>query len=143
MICPAGEGDIPDKDYENHMATVHGGVTQLEGIKQEKSKKQDIPKLVALDKEAPIPPEIQEVLQAIDNPKKEEPKPVAEKPAEVNQEPKKLELKYKWEGNCPQCSTPVRTVITKIDKRWFASAMCLTHEVLEQREVTPLEENKK
>src|SRR3990167_3157333 len=107
IICPAGEGEIPDKDYENHMATVHSGVTQLEGIKQERSKKQDIPKdtpnvpIVQLDKEAPIPPEMQEVLQAIDNPKKEEAKLVVPQVAEKSAEPKPLILKYHWDGSCP------------------------------------------
>lgn len=140
MSCPTGAPEIPEEQYVEHMEKVHKGASQLESLKQEKSKKQDVPQIVTLNKEAPIPPEMQEVLQAMDNPKpepkKEEPKPVAEKPAE----PKKLELKYKWEGSCPQCNTPVRTVITKVDERWFCSAMCLTHEVLEQREVTPLEE---
>ena len=139
--CPTGAPEIPEEEYPSHMANVHGGASQLEGLKQEKSKKQDVPKIVPLSKEAPIPPEMQEVLQAIDNPKKEEPKPQPQPEAKIA-EIKPLKLRYTWEGVCPQDNTPVRTVITKVDNRWFCSAYCITHETIEQREVTPLDEKK-
>lgn len=141
MIC--GENCKNDQDYLNHMQTAHSGKSQLEAMNEEKLKKQNTPPIVPLQKDAPLPPEFEAIVNEIDNPVPQEPPksspPVNKLLDQSGGEPKKLELKYKWEGRCPTCNTEVRTVITKVDGRWFAGAFCLSHEIVEQREVTPLE----
>lgn len=146
VIC--GE-EVSEEKYPDHMSKVHSGMSQLDALKQQKEIEQNIPKPleVPLDKEAPPPPEFEEIAKLIDNPpKKEEPVtptvPIVVKPSE----PTPLELKYVWIGKCPTCNTDVRTIKTRIvtnaNNRWFITAYCLTHGELEQQEVTPLDEKR-
>jgi hypothetical protein len=139
VICGEETSEI---NYPEHMATVHSGKTQLEALQQEKEIEQNIPKVIPLeiplDPNAPLPPEFAEVVAMIDAGPK--PKTLQQLPETKPVEPKPLKLKYVWEGNCPTCNTSVRTIVTKIDGRWFVSAFCISHETIDQREVTPLEE---
>ena len=143
MVC---EQNVEENVYPEHMQT-HGGVgNQLNAIKQKKEIESNTPKMIPLSKDDPIPLEMQEVLQAMDAPKPEPKGQIVEysgKNPPIIVEQKPLKLKYLWEGNCPQDNAPVRTVITKVDGRWFCTAYCISHGELEQTEVTPLEEKKK
>ena len=136
MVCVE---EVEEEKYTEHMKVAHGGKSQLEAIEELKLKEQNTPKIIPLNPEAPIPLEFTQVVNAMETQKPKSnlptPNPVIPPPTV---EIKPLELKYRWEGVCPQCSAPVRTVITKVDGRWFCSAYCITHETLEQREVTPL-----
>jgi hypothetical protein len=142
ITCVICGDEVKDMLYPEHMA-VHGGVgNQINALRQQKEIEQNTPKVIPLSKDAPIDPELAQMIQQMDAPKPE-PTPAPEK-LKVNTvagEPKPLKLKYVWEGNCPQDNTPVRTVITKVDGRWFASAFCISHETIEQREVSPLGNN--
>lgn len=147
ILCMICSETLPnDEAYLDHMETAHKGKSQLEALNEEKSKKRDIPKIIPLDKEAPPSAEMQEVLQAIESaPKPEVKVELSPTPVFPNigvGEIKPLKLKYVWDGNCPQCSAPVRTVITKVDGRWFVTAYCITHLEQAQEEVTPLEASK-
>ena len=143
MVC---EEQVDEKVYPEHM-NIHGGVgNQLNAIRQKKEIEDNIPKVIPLSKDAPIDPELAQMLQAMDAPKPAPtPPPVSVSPTlsgggQIKPvEPKPLELKYVWTGNCPQDNTPVRTVITKVDGKWFATAYCLDHQELQQQEVTPLD----
>jgi hypothetical protein len=139
ITCVICGDEVKDMLYPEHMA-VHGGVgNQINALRQQKEIEQNTPKVIPLSKDAPIDPELAQMIQQMDAPKPE-PTPAPEK-LKVNTvagEPKPLKLKYVWEGNCPQDNTPVRTVITKVDGRWFCTAYCISHGELEQTEVTPL-----
>jgi hypothetical protein len=141
MACPVGAPDMEENEYAEHMATVHQGKSQLESIRQQKEIEDNVPKIIPLSKDAPLDPEFAQMVQAMDAPKPPEVipmNPALIKPT-ITSESKPLKLKYIWEGNCPQDNTPVRTVITKVDGRWFASAFCISHETIDQREVTPID----
>jgi hypothetical protein len=142
ILCVICSENVPEEKYPEHMQMVHGGKSQLESIQQQKEIADNLPKLIPLNKDAPIPLEMQQVIQEMEKPvPKVEATPVQAPvvPQNAPKEQKPLELHYVWQGNCPQCNNAVRTVITKVDGRWFATAYCLDHKEVDQQEVTPLD----
>jgi len=150
IIC--GETIKGDMVYINHMETVHGTSSPDKALATQKSIASNVPKIV-LDKNAPPPPEFAEIAAMMDNPLPSTPVPPPIVPPVVTaqatvpsgrtgqQEGKnKIVLKYRYEGNCPTCNAPVRTIILNANGKTIATAYCLTHEEIEQREVHPIEE---
>lgn len=142
MVCMAS---IKDSAFPQHMQSIHGGMTQAEAIQVEKNiPKQQLP--VVLDKDTPPSDEFMEIAKMLDKPKEVPPVSVTASKAPVRtenvrqEEPKPLELKYQWIGNCPTCNTPVKTITLKAKGQTVCVAYCLTHQELQQREVADLEE---
>src|SRR5882724_3834278 len=150
IIC--GETIKGDMVYINHMETVHGNSSPDKALATQKSIASNVPKIV-LDKNAPPPPEFAEIAAMMDNPLPSTPVPPPIVPPVVTAEAtvpsghtgqqegkNKIVLKYRYEGNCPTCNEPVRTIMLKANGKTIAIAYCLSHEEIEQREVHPIEE---
>lgn len=140
MVCPPGSPEIPEAKYQQHMASVHGGSQAVA-----KAIEQNTPKII--NRDDPPPPDFMEIAKMMDSKPsqpetpvaKPEPTVVSGKQQQGEQEIKPLQLKYKWDGNCPTCNSPVRTIVLKANGKTIAVAYCLTHEEVEQREVYPLD----
>lgn len=149
VMCLICNKSVKDSMFPQHMQSVHGGMTQSEAIMAEKNIPQQPQSPIVLSKETPPSADFMEVAEMLDKPKLQAPPPVPNRAADsiVNEkveEKKPLILKYRWEGNCEKCNSPIRTIMTQVEGRLFATAYCLTHEDLEQIEVAPIpiKENK-
>lgn len=155
-----------DALYLKHMQENHGTQSPDQAMMQEKAKEQNLPKQqpVILDPNAPPSPEFMEVAQMMDqttkplqereestssfpsssvNPVGVNPRPLIIRPNLVTKEgPRPLILKYRYEGDCDKCLSPIRTVIIKAKGQTVAVAFCLEHGELQQKEVQALEEVK-
>lgn len=139
-----------DQAYLSHMQSVHADFTSIQGMQQKQIIDQNIPKEIPLNKDALPSPEFMEVAKMIDKPIESQPNPIlSSKPAttplvilaDVQGEKKPITLKYRYEGNCSVCNTPVRTIMAKANGKTIAIAYCLTHEQIEEKEVFPLDKS--
>lgn len=142
IMCMLCEKSVKEDQFVRHMETAHGALSQSEAMAREGNiPKQQAP--VVLDKEAAPTSDFMEVAQMLDAAPTPV-KPPAPKPSVIaNIKPVSappLVLKYRWEGDCKECSTPIRTVVVKAKGQTVAVALCLTHGEMEQREVANLEE---
>lgn len=141
MIC---DKTIKEDQFPRHMQMAHGTLSQSEAMAQAGNVSQQAPAApVPLDKEAPPSSDFMEVAKMLDSAPTPPPAVTKEMRVSANTpqqvEVKPLVLKYKWEGSCKDCVTPVRTVVVKAKGQTVAVALCLTHGELEQREVDDLE----
>lgn len=135
-----------EQQYIKHMETAHNNMTQGEALGMEKAKEQNIPKdvpVVPLDKNAPPSAEFEEIAKMMDQKPKTNhvvpnQSPISVPSAQIKKEPKPIELKYRYEGDCERCNTPVRTIMVEVNARLFAIAYCLIHEEVKQTEVRPI-----
>lgn len=140
MVCGRS---VKDSLFPQHMQTFHSGMTQAEAIAAEKNIPLQPQAPITLDKDTPPSPDFMEVAAMLDKPKSQPP-PAERQEAKASalpfpqEEKQPIILKYKYEGNCPKCNTPIKTVVIKPGGKWFAVAFCLTHEEITQQEVTPL-----
>lgn len=138
MVCGKS---VKDSMFPQHMQGVHGGMSQSEAMMAEKNiPNPQIP--IVLDKDAPPSDDFMEVAAMLDKPKETPSEELKKKlvnpfiPKVEEKDP--ITLKYKYEGTCPKCNTPIKTVVIKPGSKWFAVAFCLDHEEITQQEVTPL-----
>lgn len=131
-----------DQAYLSHMQTIHGGMTAGQAIEQKKVIEQNVPKEIPLNKDTPPSQEFMEIAKMMDQPRQNLApviKPAMDSPVLTNARDKKpVLLKYRYEGNCEICNTPVRTIMVEINAHLFAVAYCLTHEEVKQIEVHPI-----
>lgn len=140
-----------DEAYLRHMEQAHGSSSPDQAMGVAKAKERNLPKdapAVVLDKDAPPPDDFMEIAKMMDQPQQAPPPtPPAPQPVEkvvapviTKATPRPLVLKYRFEGDCPTCNAPIRTIMVNANEKTFAMAYCLTHETVEQREVYPLDE---
>lgn len=147
IICVVCGNEFSEMEYPTHMQKAHpsgqaGSIAAQRNIPKQAPvdlppgvSAADLPDpdflatIAEMEKEAakpqkPVLPQPTKSQGIVDN---SPPRPVTEK--------KPIELKYKYEGDCPQCGNPVRTIMLEVNKRLFAVAYCLTHEEIKQIEV--------
>lgn len=131
IICPACSPPTnwaTDKEYTDHLVSFHGTTSPDEAIKLERIKKKNSPVQLPPgipDTAAPTP-EFTQTMQEIERAKASQvtPSPTpAPQPLKV--EPKPLILKYKFDGVCPKCNNPVRTIVNEFEGKLIANAYCM------------------
>lgn len=141
-----------DAAYIEHMQKAHGTNSPDQAMGITKLKADNLPKdvpVVVVDKDAPPSAEFMEMAKLMDvpvpdaAPSVQPPKTTGvvsegSSPAPVVPSSKPLVLKYRFEGNCGICNSPVRTIMLKANGKLIATAYCLTHEELVQLEVAPI-----
>lgn len=125
-----------DGDYKNHLKTFHNAASTQEAIANERMKKQNLPANLppGIPAEALPNKDFIEAVQRIET-KKNQPvaPPVPQTPAGTD---KPILLKYRFEGTCPKCHNPVKTIIVDTKGKLFANAYCMfDDEVLDQIKV--------
>lgn len=137
-----------DQAYLSHMQSAHGTSSPDKAMGVQKAKEQNLPKdipVVVTGKDVPPSAEFMEMAKMMDQPSTVVP-PVTVEPVKlvaqpvITQEKKPIVLKYKYEGACPECDTPIRTIIAKTLGKTIAIAYCLDHEQVKEREVHSLDE---
>lgn len=146
IICMVCSASIKEDRFPQHMASVHGGLSQSEAMAQQKNiPTQQAP--IVLDKEAPPSPDFMEVAKMLDEkPKPSLPPPAVSKEvgtstsASVSQqeELKPIKLEYRYSGSCKECRIPVETLVVKVKNQAVAVAFCTKHGQLTEREVVDL-----
>ena len=137
MACPPGNPEIPEENYNAHMAQLHGG-SQATG----RFIKNNVPPLPNGVTPADLPsPEFMEVAKQIDSP---QPHTITTaKPPTIITEKKPLELTYKYIGNCENGHS-VSTLEMDVEEKHFVVAFCLQcNKQVESREVVSLKKEKK
>lgn len=143
-----------DQAYLSHMQSAHGTSSPDKAMGVQKAKEQNLPKdipVVVTGKDVPPSAEFMEMANLMDKQQVDKSNttvPVKmgqiveyeEKNPIILQEKKPIILKYKYEGNCPECDTPIRTIIAKTLGKTIAIAYCLDHEQVKEREVHSLDE---
>lgn len=143
VMCMICSKSVKEDQFVRHMETAHGTASQSEAMAREGNIPKQAP--VVLDKEAAPSSDFMEVAAMLDAtpPVPEKVKQVVQetqRPAPVA-EPKRLVLRYKWEGECKECSTQIRTVVVKAKGQTVVVALCLMHGEIQQREVADLEQD--
>lgn len=138
-----------DALYLDHMQKVHGTTSPDKAMAEQKLKEENLPQQQIVSKDVPPSPEFMEIAQMMDNPSLPpmDAKPTSQASGKQlpleERESKPLELRYQWIGECPQCHTPIRTIIIKPGDKCVVVAYCLSHNEVEQREVPLLEPTEK
>lgn len=143
MACTPPTNWDTEEEYKDHLVSFHGTTSADEAMKLERAKKQNTPVDLPpgiLVTAAPTP-EFTKTMQEIERAKASQqtppPTPASNLPPKV--EPKPLVLKYRFDGNCPKCNNPVRTIVNKFDNKLIANAYCMfCDETIQQIPVEPI-----
>lgn len=133
-----------DQAYLQHMQSEHGTTSTSKALAKDKAIKQNVPRSVPIGKDIPPTDEFMEVAKQIDlKPpivrSEVSTSPPVHSSGTQQQEVKPLELKYKWEGDCPKCNGEITTLEVPIEDNLIAIAYCIRdRKQVEYKKVIPL-----
>lgn len=130
-ICPACDPPTnweSEEEYKDHLVTFHGTNSADEAMKLARLKKENLPVELppGIPPEAAPTPEFAQMMNMVEKGKQVSqvtPPPSAPIPPKIEIKP--LVLKYKFEGDCPDCKNPIRTIVSDFEGKLVANAYCL------------------
>ena len=157
IACTPPTSYSSDAEYKQHLMDVHGATSTVEAIRMERSKRQNLPNHVSTPQVTipaggipvgpgiePSPEFIQVVTEAQSSSNQLTPPVIIPSIITVpfnipTPAIKEIKLQYLYQGDCPDCRTPVRTIMVEAKGELIASAFCIScNKVLKQLTVQPI-----
>lgn len=118
-----------EAEYQDHLISFHGTASTDEAVKLERAKRKNTPVELppGIPPSAAPTPEFVQTMNEIEKASiPNVPLPVGPTlPPQPKPEQKPLILKYKFDGNCPKCNNPVRTIVNDFEGKLIANAYCM------------------